>query len=48
MALLTKMKKAINRWLENIAEENKQIFGEGKLDCCQLNNKKTVEYKKEN
>lgn len=32
-----KFKKKINRFLENLAEENKKTFGSGKLDCCQLN-----------
>jgi hypothetical protein len=27
----------MNRYLEHLAEENKKTFGEGKLDCCQLN-----------
>jgi len=32
--MLSKVKKAIARWLERLAKENKKQFGEGKLDCC--------------
>jgi hypothetical protein len=37
MGLWKRMKKAVNRFLEDLAKENKESFGEGKLDCCQLN-----------
>lgn len=35
--MLKKFKKAINKFLENLAKENEKSFGKGTLDCCQLN-----------
>lgn len=37
MSLWNRMKVAWNKYLENLAEENKKSFGNGRLDCCQLN-----------
>lgn len=31
------IKKKINKFFENIAEDNVKSFGNEKLDCCQLN-----------
>ncbi|WP_408020235.1 LDCC motif putative metal-binding protein [Spirochaeta lutea] len=33
------IKKRINRSLENMAKENKRQFGNGRLDCCDLQKK---------
>lgn len=33
------MKKAINKFLTDIAKENEKQFGREKLDCCNLNTK---------
>ncbi len=41
MGIWKRIKKAYNKFLLELAEENKKSFGEGKLDCCQLN-KNTV------
>lgn len=30
----------IQKWLEKLSEENKKSFGTGRMDCCNLNNKK--------
>lgn len=30
-------KEKIKKWLEKIAKENKEQFGQGRLDCCNLN-----------
>lgn len=40
LKIFDKIKKAINKFLENLAKENKESFGDGKLDCCDLNKKK--------
>ena len=37
--LWKRLKKAINKFLEDIAKENQKSFGNGKMDCCQLNTK---------
>lgn len=37
MGLWKRMKKSYQKFLLELAEENKKSFGEGKLDCCQLN-----------
>ncbi|OLS01976.1 LDCC motif putative metal-binding protein [Tissierella creatinophila] len=45
------MKNIIKKWLEKLGEANKESFGTGRLDCCQLgresdkvkvNNKKSI------
>lgn len=36
-----KFTKKINKFLADLAEENKRSFGTGKLDCCQLNRDST-------
>lgn len=30
------MKKMIKNWLEKLAAANKESFGSGPLDCCEL------------
>jgi len=37
---LKRILEKINKALEKMAEENKKSFGEGKMDCCNLNKKK--------
>jgi hypothetical protein len=39
MSIWKRIKKSINHYLESMAEENKKSFGNGRLDCCQLNKK---------
>lgn len=41
------MLKFIEKFLKKIEDQNKKSFGEGKLDCCDLNKKDDAE-KKEN
>ena len=31
------IKKAINKFLENLAKDNKELYGSGRMDCCNLN-----------
>lgn len=33
------MKKLIKKWLEKMAQANKESFGTGPLDCCELGRK---------
>lgn len=35
--MFKRIKEAINRFLENIAKENKELYGSGRMDCCNLN-----------
>ncbi len=35
--MLKRLKRAINGLIEKLAEENEKSFGNGKLDCCQIN-----------
>lgn len=35
--MFKKIKKAVNKFLENLAKENKEIYGSGRMDCCNLN-----------
>jgi hypothetical protein len=37
MTIWKRIKKAFDRYLENLAEENKKTFGTGRMDCCNLN-----------
>jgi hypothetical protein len=37
--MIIRIKKAISRFLEDIAKENEKQFGKEKLDCCKLNGK---------
>lgn len=39
--MFKRIKRSINKFLQEIAEENKKEFGSGKLDCCNLNKVKT-------
>ena len=39
--MLKKIKKLINKFLDDIAKENEKQFGnKGQLDCCKLNSSK--------
>lgn len=31
------IRRAINKFLEDLAKENKELYGSGRLDCCNLN-----------
>jgi hypothetical protein len=35
--MFKRIKSAINKFLEDLAKENKQSFGSGRMDCCNLN-----------
>lgn len=37
MGFWARIKRKINRFLENVAKENQKSFGNQKLDCCDLN-----------
>lgn len=39
MKFFDDMKKKIDKKLEKMGQDNKKNFGEGKLDCCGLNQK---------
>ena len=36
------MFKFIKDWLERLAKENEKSFGNGRLDCCDLNKPKNT------
>lgn len=36
------MFKFIKNWLDRLAEENEKSFGNGRLDCCDLNKSKNT------
>ena len=38
-SILKKIKEGYMRFLQNLAKENQKTFGDGKLDCCDLNKK---------
>jgi hypothetical protein len=44
MKIWRKLKNSFNRFLENLAEENKKSFGNDKLDCCQLNRNQKLKH----
>lgn len=37
------MKKLIKGWLEKLEKANKENFGSGPLDCCELSKKTNAE-----
>ncbi len=39
MSLWVRIKKAWQDFLEKMAKDNEKAFGNGRLDCCQLNSK---------
>lgn len=38
--MFKKIKKIINKFLEDLAKENKELYGSGRMDCCNLNKTK--------
>lgn len=42
MGFLKKTKSKFENFLEKLAEDNKKNFGEGSLDCCELNSEKNT------
>ncbi len=38
--MLKKIKNVINKFFEELAKENKELYGSGRLDCCDLNRTK--------
>ncbi len=46
MGLWKRIRKSYHKFLISLADENKKTFGEGKLDCCQLNRKSTEAVRK--
>jgi hypothetical protein len=39
MAILKRLKTAVNAWLDRLGKQNKEQFGAGALDCCKLEKK---------
>ncbi len=39
MKITDKIKKSYNKYIEKLAKINKDEFGKGGLDCCELNKK---------
>ena len=37
MKFWEKIKKSVNKSLDNMAKENKKQFGDGVPDCCKMN-----------
>lgn len=35
--MFIKLKKAIKRFLDKVAKQNEALYGEGKMNCCDLN-----------
>jgi hypothetical protein len=35
--MMKKLKKSIQKFLDDMAKENQQTFGTQKMDCCNLN-----------
>lgn len=35
--MFKKIKRAITKYLEALAKENKELYGNGRMDCCNLN-----------
>lgn len=42
------MKKFIKNWLEKLEKANKESFGSGPLDCCELSKKANEEQTSKN
>ena len=40
MSIEKRIKAAFNRYLERLAKENKELFGDGRPNCCKLNRQK--------
>ena len=39
MGLFAKAKKRLSVWLQKLAEKNREEFGPGRLNCCDLKKK---------
>lgn len=37
MGFIANIKNSFNNYLERVAKENKELFGDGRPDCCSLN-----------
>lgn len=37
ISMFKRIKEAINKFLEDLAKENKELYGNGRMDCCNLN-----------
>lgn len=37
MSFIDKIKSSFNNYLIRVARENKELFGDGRPDCCSLN-----------
>ncbi|BBF41695.1 hypothetical protein lbkm_0375 [Lachnospiraceae bacterium KM106-2] len=35
--MFKRIKEVINKFLEDLAKENKELYGNGRMDCCNLN-----------
>ncbi|MDF2595811.1 MAG: hypothetical protein K0R69_2152 [Clostridia bacterium] len=35
--MFKKLKKAINKLLLKIAQQNEEVYGKARMDCCKLN-----------
>lgn len=38
--MLGKVKKAIQKFLQDMAKENEELYGKERMDCCKLNSTK--------
>lgn len=41
--MLKKLKEKMKKFIENLGSSNEAVFGNGGLDCCDLNSKKKGE-----
>jgi len=39
MGIWARFKLRINKFLDNLAKENQELYGSGKMDCCNINRK---------
>lgn len=46
MSLWKRIKEAVNRYLERMARENQEMFGDGRPDCCSMNRRKPNQNRK--
>lgn len=35
--MFKKIKKVINKFLQDMAKENEELYGKERMDCCKLN-----------
>jgi hypothetical protein len=36
-SMFNKIKKTMNKFLETLAKQNKELYGSERMDCCNLN-----------